>query len=392
MRYLLLLAPLGFFLTSCGTSQSTYRDFDGSYSWSNSQAYRDGYESGYQQGYQEGADDQVAQEDQDGRPARITRTRTIVRYEYYPTYYYQWSQPWMRHDPFAFSGGWHMHHRWNGWNQGPSRWNRWNRGWNDPWYGGGFGWNDPWYGGGYGWNDPWYGGGFGWNDPWYGGGYGWNDPWYGGYGWNPYYGYGGYNGWNNRNNRWNRPGGGWTQPGGGSGSGTVDPTPDSDIRRQQINSSSTPYRRPVVTNNPGGGIVDPNRPAVAEAERGLETNPTRPSSGTRPGTINDDTPTRGTAPVRPSTNTREPQGGTPAVRQPEVRTPASRQPEVRKPEPAKRQPEVRKPEPAQRQPEVRRSEPAARQPEFRQPPAPRSTPSAPVQRSNPAPSNGIRRP
>ena len=158
MRYLLLLAPIGFLLSSCGTSQTAYRDFDGSYSWSNSQAYRDGYESGYQQGYQEGAEDQVAQDDQE--PERVTRLRTIVRYEYYPTYYFHWSQPWIRHDPYAFYGGWNT-------------WNHWN-----------FGWNDPWSYGGYGWN-PYYGYG-GWNDPWYGG-YGWNDPW----GWNPYFGYGG---------------------------------------------------------------------------------------------------------------------------------------------------------------------------------------------------------
>ena len=368
MRYLLLLAPLGFFVSSCGTSQTAYRDFDGSYSWTNSQAYRDGYESGYQQGYQEGADEAL-QDDQDGRPERATRTRTIVRYEYYPTYYYHWSQPWMRHDPFAFYGGWNMPNRWNGWN----RWDRPNH-WNRRYYG----WNNPWYGG-YGWNDPWYGG-YGWNDPWYGG-YGWNDPWYGGYGWNPYYGYGGYNSWNNRYDRWNRPGGGWTQPGGGSGSGTVDPTPDSDIRRQQINSGSTPYRRPMVTNNPGGGSVDQNRPKVVEAERGLETSPTRPSGSNRPGTISDDTPTRGNTPVGPSTSPREPQGGTP---------PAVRQPEVRKPAPAQRQPETRKPEPPQRQPEVRRSEPTQRQPEFRQPSTPRSNPTP--QRSIPSPSTSSRRP
>ena len=365
MRYLLLLAPLGFFVTSCGTSQTAYRDFDGSYSWSNSQAYREGYESGYQQGYQEGAGDQAAQDDQDGRPERVTRTRTIVRYEYYPTYYYHWSQPWMRHDPYAFYGGWNMPNRWNGWSRS-GRWNAY-----------------------YGWNDPWYGG------------YGWNDPWYGGYGWNPYYGYGGYNRWNSPYyrgyNRWNRPGGGWTQPGGGSGSGTVDPTPDSDIRRQQINSSSTPYRRPVVTNNPGGGNVDQDRPKVIDAERGVEANPTRPSVSKRPGTISDDTPTRGTTPVRPSTSPREPQGGTPpAVRQPEVRKPETRQPEVRKPAPAQRQPEVRKPEtkkpdPPQRQPEVRRPEPAQRQPEIRQPSTPRSAPTPP-QRSNASPSNSPRRP
>ena len=375
MRYLLLLAPLGFFVSSCGTSQTAYRDFDGSYSWTNSQAYRDGYESGYQQGYQEGADDQAAAGAQDDRPERVTRTRTIVRYEYYPTYYYQWSQPWMRHDPFAFYGGWNMPNRWNSWNR-PNRWNWGYSGWNDPWYGG-YGWNDPWYGG-YGWNDPWHGG-FGWNDPWYGG-YGWNDPW----GWNPYYGFGGPNRWNNRYDRWNRPGGGWTQPGGGSG--TVDPTPDSDIRRQQINSGSTPYRRPVVTNTPGGGSVDQDRPKVVEAERGLEATPPRPSGSNRPGTISDDTPTRGDAPIRPSTSHREPQGGTPpAVRQPEVRKPApvQRQPEVRKPAPVQRQPEVRKPE-------ARKPEPPQRQPEFRQPSTPRSNPAP--QRSSPSPSSSPRRP
>lgn len=379
MRYLLLLVPIGFFLTSCGTSNTTYRDFDGSYSWSNSQAYREGYESGYQQGYQEGADDQAAQDDQEGRSVRAPRTRTIVRYEYYPTYYYHWSQPWMLHHPYAFYGGWNVPNRWNGWNR-PNRWNTYYYGWNDPWYGG-YGWN-PYFG---------YGGGY----------YGWNDPWYGGYGWNPYYGYGGGSyGWNRpyyrRYDRWNRPGGGWNQPGGGNGSGTgtVDPTPDNGIRRQKINDSSTPYRRPVVTNNPGGGSVDQGRPGVAPSERGIETSPNRPSSSSRPGTLNDDTPTRGSAPARPAAEPREPQGGSrPAVRQPEVRKPESRQPEVRQPQ--VRQPAVRKPEsrqPESRQSEVRRSEPATRQPEFRQPSAPRNTPSAPAPRSNPAPSNGGRRP
>ncbi|MGA0110341.1 MAG: hypothetical protein ACO3HG_07720, partial [Schleiferiaceae bacterium] len=110
MRYLLLLAPLSFLLTSCGSSSAKFRDFDGSYSWSNSTAYREGYESGYQQGYQEGADDQAAE---DGQTERVTRTRTVVRYEYYPTYYYHWSQPWMGHHPYAYYGGWNMPNRWN---------------------------------------------------------------------------------------------------------------------------------------------------------------------------------------------------------------------------------------------------------------------------------------
>ncbi len=158
MRYLLLLTPLSFLLSSCGSSSSNFRDYDGSYSWSSSQAYREGYESGYQQGYREGTEDQSAGTDTSAAERRNRRTRTVVRYEYYPTFYYHWSQPWLGHSGFGYYGGWNMPNRWNGWNRGYG-WN--NRGYRS------YGWNDPWYGG-YGWNDPWYGG-YGWNDPWYGG-------------------------------------------------------------------------------------------------------------------------------------------------------------------------------------------------------------------------------
>ena len=360
MRYLLLLAPLGFLLSSCGSRQSSFRDYDGSYSWSNSEAYREGYQSGYQKGYQEGADDQAAESAEADRSERTTRTRTVVRYEYYPTFYYHWSQPWMGYPAHRYYGGWNN----------PYRWNR------------GYGWNNPWYGG-YGWNDPWYGG------------YGWNDPWYGGYyGYNGYYGYGGY--WGNpyyrRYDRWNRPGGGWTQPGGGNGGGGngggVDPTPTDGLRREQINGSSTPYRRPVVTNNPGGGSVSGQRPSTTQSERTPESTPSRPTSGNLPGTVSEDQPSR---PNLPASRT-APQA--PASRQPEARPTPPSEPSVRKP-PAAREPEARggfesRPS-APQQPRMQRggfeSRPSAPQPSVQRT-SPSSQPS--MQRSSPAP--GVRRP
>jgi len=242
MRSYLILLPLAALLTACG-SQGTYRDFDGSYSWTNTQAYREGYQSGFDRGYQEGIEDQ----DMDDRGAesmnRAGRTRTIVRYEYYPTYYNNWSQPWMH--PYGYGAGWNQPNRWN-------RRNHWNNYWNDPWgYGGGNYWNDPWgFGGGNYWNDPW-----GWNSPWGNGGY------YYGYG--GYSGYGGYGGYGGNGcfgcfggyNRWNNQGWGGIQPSGGSG-GSAEPTPDDGLRRQQIQSGLVPYRRPVLVNNLNGGRLE----------------------------------------------------------------------------------------------------------------------------------------
>jgi len=298
MRSYLILLPLAALLTACG-SQGTYRDFDGSYSWTNTQAYREGYQSGFDRGYQEGIEDQDMGDRGAENRNRAGRTRTIIRYEYYPTYYNNWSQPWMH--PYGYGAGWNQPNRWN-------RRNRWNDHWNDPWgYGGGNYWNDPWgYGGGNYWNDPW-----GWNSPWsYGGYYG-----YGGYG--GYYGYGGngcfgcFGGYN----RWNNQGWGGIQPGGG---GNPEPTPDDGLRRQQIQSGVMPYRRPVVINNPGGGRLETTETREAVQVRQGSSGVERPVE--RPGSIAEPQQSRGSGQTRPATS------GQPSTRQPvpqrEVRPPA----------------------------------------------------------------------
>jgi hypothetical protein len=102
MRSYLILVPLAALLASCG-SHKTYRDFDGSYSWTNTQAYREGYQSGFDRGYQEGMDDQDMDYRGDEFRNQDGRARGVVHYEFFPTYYNNWSQPWMQ--PFGFGAG-----------------------------------------------------------------------------------------------------------------------------------------------------------------------------------------------------------------------------------------------------------------------------------------------
>ncbi len=281
MRSYLILIPAVTLLTACGI-QGTYRDFDGSYSWTNTQAYREGYQSGFDRGYQEGIEDQ----DLDDRGAesrnRAGRTRTIVRYEYYPTYYYNWSQPWMQ--PYGYGAGWNQPNRWN-------RRNHWNNYWNDPWGYGSYGgyngnyWNDPW-----GWNSPWGCGGYN--------GYGGYGGYYGNGGYGGYYGYGGYSGFGGYN-LWNNQGWGGNQPGGGSG-GSAEPTPDDGLRRQQIQSGLVPYRRPVVANNLNGGRLE-----FTDTREALQTRQ-ESSSGEgpveRPGSISEPQQTRSSGQTRPASS------------------------------------------------------------------------------------------
>ncbi len=262
MRSYLILLPLAPLLTACG-SQGTYRDFDGSYSWTNTQAYREGYQSGFDRGYQEGIEDQDMGDGGAENRNRAGRTRTIIRYEYYPTYYNNWSQPWMH--PYGYGAGWNQPNRWN-------RRNRWNDHWNDPWgYGGGNYWNDPW-----GWNSPWGNGGY----------YG-----YGGYG--GYYGYGGYGGFN----LWNNQGWGGNQPGGG---GNPEPTPDDGLRRLQIQSGVMPYRRPVVVNNLNGGRLGSTDTREAVQTREGSSIVERPVE--RPGSIPEPQQTRSSGQTRPASS------------------------------------------------------------------------------------------
>ncbi|MBM3433524.1 MAG: hypothetical protein FJX93_02045 [Bacteroidetes bacterium] len=104
------------------------------------------------------------------------------------------------------------------------------------------------------------------------------------------------------------------------------------MRRQQINASPTPYRRPVVTNNPGGGSVASPRPGASPSERSAEPAPNRPSRGTQPGTLAEPAPTR---PNPPASRT-APQ--VPQSRQPEVQRP------VRVPSHSEGRAELRAPE------------------------------------------------
>ena len=185
--------------------------------YSNSYA-RDDYNNGYEEDYFDAYNWKYSSSFISFRPTR--KIWSYNRNSFFPSYYHGFNNPWN----YGYSYSYGLNSNWN------------------------YGFNNP-----YGFNDPWSNRGFGY-------GYGFNNSWYG----NTDDCFGCNNGWNNNT--------GWNNVDNSGNSGPEPVSSNISIRRLNLNSSS-PARRPSITNKPNGGrVLDPKIAESRSDVQGIKIN------------------------------------------------------------------------------------------------------------------------